>query len=166
MDFEGLQTSWTPRRTVVSIDDFRTSKLCHGCHRELTNAKCKVIGRDFRLHQTKIHSVLHCRNSDCSSMTVNRDVNASANMRDLLISGAHGAKRFWAFSRANKNPEDTCSKVSLGLSSGTDVTTVGKDCTSCSFTVRHYNPDSSECLHKRDCFVLAYQCVSFWVQLV
>ena len=80
----------------------------------------KVIGRDFRLHQTKIHSVLHCRNSDCSSMTVNRDVNASANMRDLLISEEHGAKRSWAFSGANKNPEDTFLKKSLGLSSGSD----------------------------------------------
>ena len=131
-----LEKELKRRCTVVSIDEFRTSKLCHGCHRELTNAKRKVTGNDFRLHQTKVHSVLHCRNSDCPSMTVNRDVNASANMRDLLIGGAHGAKRFWAFSRANKNLEDTCSKVSLRLSSGTDVTIVGKDCTSCSSTLQ------------------------------
>ena len=131
-----LEKELKRRCRVVSIDEFRTSKLCHGCHRELTNAKRKVIGRDFRLHHTKVHSVLHCRNSDCPSMTVNRDVNASANMRDLLIGVAHGAKRFWAFSRANKNLEDTCSKVSLRLSSGTDVTTVGKDCTSCFSTLQ------------------------------
>lgn len=95
---------------VVSIDEFRTSKLCQRCHQDLTNERRKVVGKDFRLHTMKVHGVLHCRNSDCSSMTVNRDVNASKNMRDLLIGGALGASRAWAFSRANKNLVNACLK--------------------------------------------------------
>ena len=124
---------------VVSVDEFRTSKLCHCCHQELTNEKRKLIGKEFRLHTTKVHGVFHCRNSECSNMTMNRDVNASKNMRDLLIGGASGAKRAWAFSRANRNLADACSfsrnQVSPRLSSRTRRETVGKTGRRCSSTL-------------------------------
>lgn len=120
---------------VVEIDEFRTSKLCQRCECQLENARRRVVGKDFRIHSTKIHGVLHCSNSDCTSMTVNRDVNASRNMRDLLIGGACGAKRPWRFSRMNKNLEDTCCKVSLRLSRGTGHEDGRKDRVTCSSTL-------------------------------
>ena len=84
---------------VVSIDEYRTSKTCNGCHCDLSNARKAVIGKDFKLHHTKIHGVLHCPNSECENMTMNRDVNASKNIRDLLIAAALGEERPLAFRR-------------------------------------------------------------------
>ena len=84
---------------VVSIDEYRTSKTCNSCHGDLSNARKSIIGKDFKLHHTKIHGVLHCRNSECENMTVNRDVNASKNIRDLLIKAAMGEDRPDAFRR-------------------------------------------------------------------
>ena len=84
---------------VVSIDEYRTSKTCNSCYCDLSNARKAIIGKDFRLHHTKIHGVLHCRTSECENMTVNRDVNASRNIRDLLIAAALGEERPSAFRR-------------------------------------------------------------------
>ena len=84
---------------VVPVDEFRTSKLCNCCHCELQNARRKIVGKDFKRRVTKVHAVLHCQNSECRNMSMNRDVNASRNMRDLLMSTV----RPWGFSRMNKN---------------------------------------------------------------
>lgn len=85
---------------VVSVDEFRSSKLHHDCHRLLTNSvNTKKNKRDGKWRKSKVHSVLHCRNSGCNGMTVNRDSNASRNILMLLKLSAQSSDRPLAFSR-------------------------------------------------------------------
>ena len=128
-----LETELKRYCKVVPVDEFRTSKLCNRCHCELKNARKLVIGKDFKRHVTKIHAVLHCQNSECRNMTMNRDVNASQNMRDLLLS----QKRPWAFARLNKNLEGTSGwEVRPGLSLGHRLQGSGKGCATRSTTLQ------------------------------
>jgi hypothetical protein len=69
---------------VVSVDEFRTSKLHFDCKTQLHNQYSEKRCKDGAAKTVKVHSVLHCRNSGCHGMTVNRDVNAARNILRLL----------------------------------------------------------------------------------
>jgi transposase len=56
--------------TVIDIDEFRTSKTCSCCHKELV--------------RTKVYTVLRCDNTLCKRNLVNRDRNAANNILCLL----------------------------------------------------------------------------------
>lgn len=56
---------------VVSITEFRTSKLCSCCHQELKK-------------QRKCFTVLRCANSDCIQRMWNHDINAFINILNLF----------------------------------------------------------------------------------
>lgn len=85
---------------VVLIDEYRTSKFHSVCHREMRNQYCRRMCKDGVERTLKVHSVLHCINNGCHSMTVNRDANASQNMLMLLIEcELRGHERPRAFSR-------------------------------------------------------------------
>ena len=58
---------WCP---VVSVNEFRTSKLCCCCHCETT--KVKFDGK-------QVNSVLRCSNNECG-ITIDRDINGSKNI--------------------------------------------------------------------------------------
>ena len=127
-----LETELKRYCKVVRVDEFRTSKLCYCCHCELKNARKKTTGRDFTQRVTKVHAVLLCQNSECRNMTTNRDVNASRNMRDLLLSRA----RPWGFSRMNKNLVGTsCWEVQPRLSIGYRREGSGNSCATRSSTL-------------------------------
>lgn len=92
----------------LSIDEFRTSKLCCCCHKELNN----MYGKSFNwktkktsVDSRKIHKVLHCKNSMCrqdngvSGRTWNRDDNASRNILKILLLDIHGMSRPLEFQR-------------------------------------------------------------------
>ncbi|ETP10022.1 hypothetical protein F441_14261 [Phytophthora nicotianae CJ01A1] len=70
--------------TVIPIAEFRTSKVHFECQRRLKNQYSQRLCRDGEIRTQKVHSVLHCLNNGCRGMTVNRNVNASRNMRRLL----------------------------------------------------------------------------------
>jgi len=62
--------------TVVDIDEFRTSQLHSECHSRMKNMiseKWTQWKRDPApvLRKVKIHSVLHCTNSDCRGIRTN-----------------------------------------------------------------------------------------------
>ena len=89
--------------TVMDVDEFRTSKTCNCCkqrsfeHMVLTTVDEETGARSRR----KLHSVLHCKTSDCLSMTVNRDVNASRNILELTLAQVAGRPRPACFCRGD-----------------------------------------------------------------
>jgi len=88
--------------TVVSIDEFRTSKLHEDCRGEMQNQNSKRWCRDAVERTVKVHSVLHCRTNGCQGKDVNRDVNASRNMLMLLQCALHGLLRPPEFARQRR----------------------------------------------------------------
>jgi len=70
---------------VVPVDEFRTSKLHNKCGLPLTNQYSHKEDKDNLRRNLKVHSVLHCFNNGCNGITMNRDLNASKNIRDILL---------------------------------------------------------------------------------
>lgn len=89
--------------TVVVIDEYCTSKKCNRCKSDLYNEKKITTGKDGNKYHVKVHSVLHCHNSVCKSMTLNRDMNASKNIRDLLVIAARKDPRPLCFCRSARS---------------------------------------------------------------
>ena len=85
--------------TVVSMDEFKTSKLHNDCHRPLEHQHSLKRCRDGVTRTVRVHSALFCRNKSCHGVTVNRDVNASRNILMLTLEVLRGQSRTLAFSR-------------------------------------------------------------------
>ena len=62
-----------------------TSKTCNCCKQRAFEHmyQTTVDPETWRRSRRKLHSVLHCKTSDCLIMTVSRDVNASRNILEL-----------------------------------------------------------------------------------
>jgi hypothetical protein len=103
---------------LLEIDEFRTSCRCSCCHQPMVNMRAFTNKRkfgelEFSRSETpvKIHSVLHCTNSDCALNgvrmgTMNRDVNGCRNIHMLLRCRLDGNERPEAFRRQpNTVPE-------------------------------------------------------------
>ncbi len=90
---------------VVSVDEFRTSKLCHECkcplehrksHKTRTKKKIKkYLESGFETKEIKnenIHSVLYCKNNNCvnCSITVDRDFSAVLNILEQFYCNLKG----------------------------------------------------------------------------
>ena len=76
-----MSTTWVKHllrcTEVVLVNEFRTSKLCCGCHEVM--------------HQQKnCFRVKRCLNSDCSRGFWNRDVNAAINILNLFLWATYG----------------------------------------------------------------------------
>ncbi|KAH7460704.1 uncharacterized protein KRP23_14410 [Phytophthora ramorum] len=76
------------RATAVPMDEFRTSKLCSGCHERLHQARLLTKVKDEDTKEVKFvlkgnRNVLHCKNSHCKAHFWNRDVNAARNILEL-----------------------------------------------------------------------------------
>ena len=76
-----MSTTWVKHlmrcTMVVMVNEFRTSKLCCGCHEVM--------------HQQKnCFRVKRCLNSDCSRGFWNRDVNAAINILNLFLWAVRG----------------------------------------------------------------------------
>jgi hypothetical protein len=88
--------------TVVRIDEYRTSKTCSCCHQEgdvrMRNLKLEKIKKDGTKKLEKCHEVVRCNNESCKK-TWQRDVNASRNIRTLLMAKVRGEERPRAFAR-------------------------------------------------------------------
>ena len=101
---------------VISIDEFRTSKLHNVCFNELINQYSLMKIKDGSCCNHKVHSVLHCKNNGCLGITMNRDDNASQNILDIfLYSLMFGpCQRHPAFDRS-RNLEEKLQSASLTL---------------------------------------------------
>ncbi|RLN88805.1 hypothetical protein BBJ28_00019535 [Nothophytophthora sp. Chile5] len=85
--------------TVISIAEFRTSKVHFDCERELKNQYSQRLCWDGEIRTQKVHSVLHCSSNGCRGITVDRDVNASRNMLRLLQCKLNSIDRPVAYTR-------------------------------------------------------------------
>ncbi|KAF1793000.1 hypothetical protein GQ600_14971 [Phytophthora cactorum] len=99
---------------VVSMDEFRTSKLCSQCHqftfqREVPDSGLPQ-GRQEEEDEGKsppseikskhCHVVLRCENEDCEARYWDRDVNGAINMLELVKSEVQGRGRMEPFRRS------------------------------------------------------------------
>lgn len=90
---------------VVAVDEFRTSKLHHGCNHVLHHQYShkminKKTTRDVKTQ--RIHSVLFCKNRSCNGMAMDRDENASRNILEILKQSLRDGTRPRAFCRGTE----------------------------------------------------------------
>jgi hypothetical protein len=73
---------------VVDVDEYLSSKLCNDCKCRTKNMVRNTYNEDHeKVHRSqKVHSVLCCTNTQCERKVMNRDVNASRNMLEILKS--------------------------------------------------------------------------------
>jgi hypothetical protein len=93
------------RVTLVMVDEFKTSVTCHRCYEPLVNMKAHTtrvrrwqgVKTETEMHGQRVHSILHCKSSDCHKKgiqsTMNRDVNASKNILNIGIRAMKGELR-------------------------------------------------------------------------
>ncbi|PNH02994.1 hypothetical protein TSOC_010975 [Tetrabaena socialis] len=98
---------------LVIIDEYLTSRGCHGCLNRLTNMRAAPHthgpGKErVQGATTQVHKVLHCRPSSqaaarsCCGTTWNRDVNASKNILLLTMLRLKGYQRPPELSRGHQ----------------------------------------------------------------
>uniref|UniRef100_K3WA73 Cas12f1-like TNB domain-containing protein n=1 Tax=Globisporangium ultimum (strain ATCC 200006 / CBS 805.95 / DAOM BR144) TaxID=431595 RepID=K3WA73_GLOUD len=112
---KSLQQALAKRAKVVILDEFKTSKLCSTCHRELSPVSYlvnpdldkrrkragKIISR-YHSEERKLvecHAVLRCDQKKCEASYWNRDVNAAINIVNLLKYEIEHGGRMAAFAR-------------------------------------------------------------------
>ena len=95
-----LETQLRRHCKVVSVDEFRSSKLHAACHCELQKTYCKKADKNGVLRRVKNYPVLFCSNRSCNGIRVNRDVNASRNILALLQTELRDGNRPEAFRRS------------------------------------------------------------------
>ncbi|POM68983.1 DNA phosphorothioation-dependent restriction protein DptG [Phytophthora palmivora] len=103
----GLKQALQKRTVVVSMDEFRASKLCSQCHQTLSpvhypvntmlprrkkrNGAVLVRNRaEVQFEEKKCHGVLHCDHTNSNARYWDRDVNAAIKMVELLKSEVLG----------------------------------------------------------------------------
>lgn len=74
---------------VVDIDEYNTSKTCSSCHQEITLYKNRIKRmrwgkREDKARMSNIHSVIRCKHNECTLCYMDRDINASKNILNLL----------------------------------------------------------------------------------
>lgn len=114
---KGLKQALRKRAVVVSVDEFRTSKLCSQCYHPLSTVsyvvetelekkkkhKGKVLPRNHAqtvFEEKDCYGVLRCDHKECDAHYWDRDVNAAINMLELLKRELRGLGRMPAFRRA------------------------------------------------------------------
>jgi len=92
---------------VVLIDEYKTSKTCYKCHKEVKLYRNNQIKKDrktkelTKVKMSNIYSVIRCINNECSLYCMDRDINASKNMLHLLQQLYRGEERPPCFNRKN-----------------------------------------------------------------
>ena len=86
------------RCLVVDVDEYKTSKTCSCCHKEIEQYKNHTIRKLKRNGKTVlskrkrgVYTVIRCKNNECKLSCMNRDVNASINMLFLLENLLNGS---------------------------------------------------------------------------
>jgi transposase len=82
---------------VVSVDEYKTSKLFSLCHHTLEKARLLATKDDGEFELRKNRNVLRCANSACRANFWNRDINTARNIRELLAARLMGLGRIAGF---------------------------------------------------------------------
>ena len=83
---------------VVDIDEYKTSKTCSSCNKEIELYNNRIQRKKNGVLETKakmsnIHSVIRCKNNECKLCCWDRDINASKNILGLLLCQYRGEER-------------------------------------------------------------------------
>ncbi|KAG6977642.1 hypothetical protein JG688_00000146 [Phytophthora aleatoria] len=84
---------------MVSMDEFRTSKLCSQCHHTLSSVHYLVNTKLTKRKKRKGVVLIRNRAEDCGARYWDRNVNTAMNMLELLKSGVLGQGRLEPFKR-------------------------------------------------------------------
>ncbi len=90
---------------VIDIDEYRTSKTCSSCHKEIK------LYRQYNSKRGKIsnvHSVIRCNHNECQLCCLDRDINASKNILYLLELQYKGKRRPECFKPIKNNCDTSC----------------------------------------------------------
>ena len=84
---------------VVTIDEFKTSKLCCACNSETENFMKRANPKPYKREQIiTVHSLLRCKNVNCNKFW-DRDVNGSTNILKLAQNYLENSERLDPFKR-------------------------------------------------------------------
>jgi len=113
---------------VIEINEYNTSKTCHLCHQEVKLYKNRIlkdkidkvmilshngICMNIKHKMSNVHGVIRCINNECKLCCMDRDVNASKNILDLLLLQLNNKKRPVCFlPKKSKNNCDTHMQIS------------------------------------------------------
>ena len=83
---------------VVDIDEYKTSKTCSSCNKEIELYRNRIQRKKKGVLEplakmSNIHSVIRCKNNECKLCCMDRDINASNNILALLLSQYRGEER-------------------------------------------------------------------------
>ena len=83
---------------VVDIDEYKTSKTCSSCNKEIELYRNRIQRKKKGLLEpiaklSNIHSVIRCKNNECKLCCWDRDINASKNILGLLLNQYRGEER-------------------------------------------------------------------------
>ena len=83
---------------VVDIDEYKTSKTCSSCNKEIELYRNRIQRKkkgvlDPIAKMSNIHSVIRCKHNECKLCCMDRDINASKNILGLLLGQYRGEDR-------------------------------------------------------------------------
>jgi hypothetical protein len=83
---------------VVDIDEYKTSKTCSSCNKEIELYRNRIQRKKMGVLEpiakmTNIHSVIRCKHNECKLCCMDRDINASKNILGLLLNQYRGEER-------------------------------------------------------------------------
>jgi transposase len=83
---------------VVDIDEYKTSKTCSSCNKEIELYRNRIQRKkkgvlDPIAKLSNIHSVIRCKHNECKLCCMDRDINASKNILGLLLGQYRGEER-------------------------------------------------------------------------
>ena len=100
------------RSILIEIDEYKTSKTCSDCHKEVVQYRNR-INKNGKVRMSKVHSVIRCKNNECLLCCMDRDINASRNILNLLECIYRKKERPECFRRIDCSETDNDSKNCL-----------------------------------------------------
>ena len=83
---------------VVDIDEYKTSKTCSYCNKEIELYRNRIQRKKKGVLEpiakmSNIYSVIRCKHNECKLCCMDRDINASKNILGLLLNQYRGEER-------------------------------------------------------------------------
>ena len=104
---------WLEKESMISIDEYRTSKTCYKCGAENKYPR-SIISESGRVFPS--YGVLSCKNLNCG-ITMNRDVNGARNIHHLLYNHLNDLDRPTWLNRPSKATISTVGRVITSVDS-------------------------------------------------
>lgn len=97
----GLKNKLSKYFKIITVDEYKTSKICSRCDKELEKFLIRKNPRPYKEEYKTVHSLLRCKNVDCNKLW-DRDINASINMIRIIKSHIKNNNRLEILKRTKK----------------------------------------------------------------